>query len=568
MNKRFQGVIRAPLLFLLLCTATILAACTDPPQVNRPAPFSFAAVNDAELGELVTSASATLSGLTAPVQASVSGAEAILIVNGVDAGTNAQVEAGDAIAIRLTASDEYDATVTATATVAGVSGTFSVTTMSLPGSPVITAFSSDPEIVRAGSTIDLQWSIGGGVDEILITNDRGLPEIDASSETSVSVELPANRPTITFTLTAYNTDTGESDSQDLILDLTLWACTDNSSPITFTDPGLETVIRTQLGFLPEVPIQCTNMQTLTTINTGHFDGNPGDITSLEGLQHATNLVHLDAQYNEIDDAEPIAGLTSLEVINFDRNEILDLEPFRQLVNLRELGLWDNGPVDNEGDDGISDLEPLSGLTNLEILYLSSNNISDLTPLGGLVNLELLWVMNNRILDLGPVANLTSMRSFRVGWNQGGSETGFARITDITALAGLPNLAWLGLEWAAITNTTPLSSLPSLYALSLEGNRISSVSTLVDNMDFPLIPTTPLPFAPADPTLNVVEHCLDTDPASADSADIAELELRGIVVLGFTPEEQASSCLLGGGASTDRLRRERSLQGLQGSDNYR
>lgn len=432
--------------------------------------------------------------------------------------------------------------------------------------PSITSFSTDPGVVRAGTTIELLWSIEGSANQVVITNDRGLPEIDASGATSASVEVPGDRPTITFTLTAHNTVIDEGDSQDLLIDLRLWVCADDSNPITFTDPGLEEAVRSELGLAPEVTIQCTNMRALTSLNTGNFDGNPGDIASLEGLQHAINLVHLDAQYNEISDASPVAGLTSLQVINFDRNEILDLEPFRNLTNLRELGLWDNGPVDDEGSDGIDDLEPLNGLSNLEILYLSSNNISDLSPLSGLVNLELLWVMNNRVLDLGPVANLTSLRSFRAGWNQGGPETGWARITDISPLAGLPDLAWLGLEWAATTSTTALSSLPSLYALSLEGNRLTSIATLVDNADFPTIPTTPLPFAPADPTLNLTDNCLDTDPLSQPWADVLELELRGVVVVGYSEDEQ-QVCPLAGGDLADQLR-DRSLKELQRSGGYR
>lgn len=457
------------------------------------------------------------------------------------------------------------ATITATSVATPSVSDSAEVTVNQPEPPVITAFSSEPETVPAGSTIELQWSITGVANQVLITNDRDPTVIDASGATSATVTVPGDRPTITFTLTATNTVTSESDSQDLTIDLELWVCSDDADPITFSDPTLEAIVRGLLGIGPADPITCTGMQTLTSINTGHFDGNPGDIASLEGLQHATNLTHLDAQYNEISDAQPIANLSSLEIINFDRNEILDLQPFSGLTNLVELGLWDNGPVDGEGFDGINDLTPLSGLTNLQTLYLSSNDISDLSPLGSLVNLELLWVMNNRILDLGPVASLVSLRSFRVGWNLGGPETGFARITDISPLAGLPDLAWLGLEWAAIGDTTPLSFLPSLYAISLEGNRLDSVSDLVSNLDFPTIPTEPLPFAPADPTLNVVDNCLDTDLGSAASADIALLEGRGIVVLGFTSAEQ-QLCPAGGDA-IDRFR-EFSLQEIQRTDSYR
>src|SRR5690606_32170906 len=73
--------------------------------VAVPDAFSFVPHGAAEPGERVTSAPVTLSGLEVPVTATVSGAGAPeLLINGVPAAVPAQVEPGDTVAVRVTAS--------------------------------------------------------------------------------------------------------------------------------------------------------------------------------------------------------------------------------------------------------------------------------------------------------------------------------------------------------------------------------------------------------------------------------------------------------------------------------
>lgn len=139
--------------------------------------------------------------------------------------------------------------------------------------------------------------------------------------------------------------------------------------VEFGDPNLEQAVSDALD-VPPGAITTALIKTLTTL-----DASGQGITSLEGLEQATNLRHLLLAGNDIDD---ITALSALLI-------------------LRKLDLRGNR---------ISHLSPLATLTELEVLLLSNNLLSSILPLiensdaGGLGagdRLALLW--NN--LDTSP-----------------------------------------------------------------------------------------------------------------------------------------------------------------------
>ena len=103
----------------------------SPPADTTPDPFSFAAVTGAALGQTVTSDPITVTGIDAPTSITISGG--MYSVNGKPftkkAGT---VLADDQVQVRLTSSDQYDTAATATLTIDGFSGAFTVTTQGKP----------------------------------------------------------------------------------------------------------------------------------------------------------------------------------------------------------------------------------------------------------------------------------------------------------------------------------------------------------------------------------------------------------------------------------------------------
>ncbi|WP_404429665.1 leucine-rich repeat domain-containing protein [Sutcliffiella horikoshii] len=142
-------------------------------------------------------------------------------------------------------------------------------------------------------------------------------------------------------------------------------------PITFEDNALEQEIRYLLDVY-ERPITTGDMEKLLTLHIPSLG-----ITSLEGLQHATNL----------------------QGLNVAHNAITDLEPIAQLTNLTSLTIWDTN---------ISDISSLELLTNLTYLDMDTNNISDITPLKDMQNLETLWLKDNPITDITQLLELPSL----------------------------------------------------------------------------------------------------------------------------------------------------------------
>ena len=171
------------------------------------------------------------------------------------------------------------------------------------------------------------------------------------------------------------------------------------------DPVLARGIRSRLGLEENAEITAEAMLNLTSLRSNI----PGDVYSLVGLEHATNLTDIKLHGHIINDLSPLANLTSLTTLEISstRGALSDLSPLANLTNLTELRLFING---------ISDLSPLANLTSLTELTLFRNNIEDLGPLTNLVNLKRLSLSNNDISDVTPLARLVNLRRLELHGN--------------------------------------------------------------------------------------------------------------------------------------------------------
>ena len=238
------------------------------------------------------------------------------------------------------------------------------------------------------------------------------------------------------------------------------------------DPALIRAVRASLAIRPEEPINWANLKMLTDVG--------GQITSLSGLERATNLVDLRIATSPISDLTPLANLRKLKHIKILAAEVSDISPLAGLTQLKMLslqspitdltplaelsGLWTlylSGSRDN-------DITPLAGLTQLVALGLEANQISDLTPLAGLTRLVGLDVQRNQIMDITPLAGLTQLKSLDLLRNQ---------ISDLTPLAGLTQLKSLDLSENQINDLTPLAGLTQLEGINLARNQISDLTPL-------------------------------------------------------------------------------------------
>lgn len=248
--------------------------------------------------------------------------------------------------------------------------------------------------------------------------------------------------------------------------------------VIFADPNLETAVRSTLG-VPSGPISPTHMLALTELNA-----TTQNISSLSGLEYATNLTMLFLGSNRISDLTPIAGLTGLTTLNVGYNSIADITPLQGLTNLVALILSANdianvAPLSDLTElntllldnNNVGDVAPIAGLTKLALLFLSGNAIDDATPFAGLVNLSVLSLGFNNIGDVSPLGGLVGLTSLDLNGN---------RVTDLTPLSGLTALDTLSLTENQVSDVAPIAAFGNLSRLYLNGNNINDIAPLVAN----------------------------------------------------------------------------------------
>ncbi len=96
--------------------------------------------------------------------------------------------------------------------------------------------------------------------------------------------------------------------------------------VNIPDNNLQEVIR-EILVKPSGDITENDMKMILTINSPSTN-----ITSIEGLQHCTNLTCLMLNNNNISDISPLANLTKLSVLNLSDNSISDYSPTATYYN--------------------------------------------------------------------------------------------------------------------------------------------------------------------------------------------------------------------------------------------
>ena len=247
--------------------------------------------------------------------------------------------------------------------------------------------------------------------------------------------------------------------------------------VSIPDVNLRAAVEAALGKPAGALITAADMARLTQIVA---DG--ANISSLTGLEAATNLERIEFRHNAISNLSPLEGLTRLNNIKLRGNRITDVSPLAGLINVDWLGLEENE---------ITDLSPLKDLTKLNGIGIEGNPISDVSPLAGLLSLEGIRAWNTSISDFSPLAesprlrwlefsgdrsmsNLTSLRGLKTLRRL---EINHCGVSDISGLAQLTQLQSLTLHDNLIADVSPLKNLKGLTHLNLSDNVISDVSPL-------------------------------------------------------------------------------------------
>ena len=273
------------------------------------------------------------------------------------------------------------------------------------------------------------------------------------------------------------TDTSPLASLAKLVDVDIKIATPVSKGL-IPDSNLAAAVREELDLAPNANITQQALQRLTILAAVNRR-----ITSLTGLEHATELETLIIPQNQIRDINPLSGLTNLTDLSLSSNQISDIRPLTGLTQLERLVLAANQIRDVRplagltqlerlylDDNQITDVRPLTGLTRLKELQLHRNDIGNVSALARLVNLEKLVLADNRISDVRPLAGLIRLKELWLHRNE---------IQDVSPLVQLVNLEWLGLTGNPITDTSPLASLTKLVEVDVKISKSTSVAESVD-----------------------------------------------------------------------------------------
>lgn len=195
------------------------------------------------------------------------------------------------------------------------------------------------------TTADISWSLVD-VDEFKLYVDNNLKEVVSPNKTTYA--LTKLTPATTYKVKVEGIQKGKVVSSAEVEVTTSAAPT--GEVISFEDKVLEQAIKDELGLKRD--IYQADLNGLTSLSISNLW-----VTSIEGLQFATNLETLHLGYNDIVDLTPIKALTQLKDLDVTGLTITDTSIFS--TSLVEL---------NISHTSLANLDFLKKLTNLQTVY--------------------------------------------------------------------------------------------------------------------------------------------------------------------------------------------------------
>ncbi|MGQ7890606.1 leucine-rich repeat domain-containing protein [Paenibacillus sp. WC2504] len=161
------------------------------------------------------------------------------------------------------------------------------------------------------------------------------------------------------------------------------------------DPNLEVAIRDVLQkYSGDITVE--DLEKLDTLYQTRKDIK---VSSLKGLEYATNLYSLYFANNNISDVSPIANLPKLAKLALGSNKIKDISSLGALPSLTDLSV-------NHND--IEDVSVLSRSPKLQLLSINHNKIKDISKLGNLKDITFLNIEENQISDISSISSYKSL----------------------------------------------------------------------------------------------------------------------------------------------------------------
>jgi len=258
-----------------------------------------------------------------------------------------------------------------------------------------------------------------------------------------------------------------------LLALTSFVASTLAQEVSIPDPGLNAAIREALQ-KPSGPLTEQDLLSLTNLNARNRN-----VSSIEGLEAAGNLVSLDLQINHLSNLVLLSALTNLSTLDLSVNPLTNFSLPSGLTNLTSLTLEGDGLTNLTLPAGLTrlnnlDLEnnqlasfnQLSNLTSLVALDLGFNSLTNFSLPGGLTNLSTFYFAGNPLTSLALPPGLASMTELNLSQNL---------LTSFTLPAGMTNLIELSLFFNQLTNLVLPADLRNLIELDLDFNQLSGLN---------------------------------------------------------------------------------------------
>lgn len=249
-------------------------------------------------------------------------------------------------------------------------------------------------------------------------------------------------------------------TKSLFIFLYLFSTTLFAQTISIPDPNFKLkIIADGVDTNGDGEIQISEALAVTELDVRSLSNDPNKISSLEGIEHFSNLTELNCSGNLLTTLD-VTSLSSLQFLKAYFNELTSIN-VTGLVNLENL--WVNGNQLQSID--------LSTLENLRWIYCTDNQLTVL-DVSALQSLEVIWADDNQIhtLDLLPLSNLTYLILSKNQLNH----------LDVNHLGDLEMLYASNNNFTAIDVT----NMSNLRFLDVGGNQLEEIdcsSTGVDHL---------------------------------------------------------------------------------------
>lgn len=226
--------------------------------------------------------------------------------------------------------------------------------------------------------------------------------------------------------------------------------TARAQEVSIPDSGLNAAIRQALA-KPSGPLTEVDMLGLTNLSAISRN-----ITDVQGLEAAQNLISLNLDDNEITNFNILTSLTKLTSLDLSENRFSEITIPGGMTNLTALRL-ENGILKN--------LILSEGLTKLTTLRLGFNQLSSLVLPADITNLTELSVYQNQLTDLTLPPSLPKFNSLVLDGNQ---------LSRLELPTGMTNLSFIALGGNLLTSLTVPPDMTNLTTLLLNGNPLESL----------------------------------------------------------------------------------------------